>query len=106
MLQCQSFPKKRRCFEETVEVEQNAESPGLYIIGALTITQWKMRPSEELWTQLKVNQTLFLPSLQMCNHFSICAKSSNSSNDPSHLFRVTFSPFWTMRVDAKRERFQ
>lgn len=39
MLQCQSFPKKKRCFEETIKVEQNAINPALYIINALTITQ-------------------------------------------------------------------
>lgn len=79
---------------------------GLYAICALTTMKWKMRLSKELCTELKVNQTFFLPPFQICNHSSIYVKSPNSSNDPSHSFWVTFSPLWTTRVDAKREMFQ
>lgn len=81
-------------------------NPALGVIGPQTIRKRKTRPSEELWTKLKVNQTFFIPPFQICNHSSICVKSSNSSNDLSQLFWVTFSYLWTTRLDAKRERFR
>lgn len=80
--------KKKWCFEEATEVEQNAVNTALYTTGALTIMQGKIRPSEELWTQLIFSSLLFSFGATLASVWNIPTVPMT----PSHSFRVTFRP--------------